>query len=326
MKSRDQRPDLMRTATVGDTPEQPLRVRKASGPRTPEGKQRSKYNALKHGIFSKSVLLKGESASEFNSLLNGLRNDFRPEGALEEILVEKLASLLWRYRRLLIAEGAEIRRGTECYSLDKSERDEQEAAIFLRSEGKARAGLYSRIENPLIRDRCMEILRFLKESIELWGFDSSIDTPLLTVLFGDVEMTAPTVSLVLSYKLCTRNGKYPDLKELNKLEEVNIPKEAKNLIENLATPEGRKARFLQALQSQIDLLQGLPKWLDRITDPREELDSLRRNVPDAPALDRLLRYDVTLDRSFDRTLTQLERLQRMRLGQLVPPPVKVEIS
>jgi len=51
-------------------------------------------------------------------------------------------------------------------------------------------------------------------------------------------------------------------------------------------------------------------------------DVKRNNSP----LDRLLRYEASLERTFDRTLNQLERLQRMRLGQPVPPPVKVELS
>jgi len=260
---------------------------------------------------------------EFNSVLKGLQNDLRPEGALEEILVEKLASLLWRYRRILIAEGAEIQRGVRFHSSHKSERDEQEATIFLRSEGKGGAGLFSRIENPFIRERCLDILRHLKESIEIRGFNSSVDTRLLTVLFGDIEMTAPTVSLVLSYMLCTHSGKYPDLKELDKLEG-----EIKELMENLATPEGRKAKFLQSLQLQIDGLQGLQKSLDRITAPRdrEKLEELCRKVPDAPELDRLLRYEASLERSFDRTLSQLERLQRIRLGQPVLPKLEVRHS
>jgi hypothetical protein len=38
-------------------------------------------------------------------LLNGLRDDFHPEGTFEEIWVERLATLLWRERRLIIAEG-----------------------------------------------------------------------------------------------------------------------------------------------------------------------------------------------------------------------------
>ncbi len=35
---------------------------------------------------------------------------------------------------------------------------------------------------------------------------------------------------------------------------------------------------------------------------------------------------ASLERAFDHTLSQLERLQRMRLGQPVLPPVKVELS
>ena len=46
----------------------------------------------------------------------------------------------------------------------------------------------------------------------------------------------------------------------------------------------------------------------------------------APKLDVLLRYETTLDRSIDRILGQLERYQRMRLGQQVPPQIKVNLS
>ncbi|HXM94391.1 MAG TPA: hypothetical protein VOA64_09090 [Candidatus Dormibacteraeota bacterium] len=106
----------------------PAVVQRAIGPRTSAGKEKSKYNAIKHGIFSKIVLLRGESGLEFNSVSNELRNDLRPEGALEEILVEKLVSLLWRYRRMLIAEGAEIQRGVRFHWWYKSERDEKETA------------------------------------------------------------------------------------------------------------------------------------------------------------------------------------------------------
>jgi hypothetical protein len=67
---------------------------KATGPRTKEGKERTKHNAVKHGIFSNEVLLDTEIEWKFNSLLRGLRADFKPDGTLEGILVEKLASLI----------------------------------------------------------------------------------------------------------------------------------------------------------------------------------------------------------------------------------------
>jgi hypothetical protein len=89
------------------------------GPRTPEGKERSKYNAVKHGIFSKVVVLKGEPRVTFDKLLNGLFSDLRPQGTLEEIIVEKLAILAWRYRRLLIAE-AENSQGVNFLNEDRT--------------------------------------------------------------------------------------------------------------------------------------------------------------------------------------------------------------
>src|ERR1035437_6649343 len=65
-------------------------IRKSTGPRSPQGKQRSKHNALKHGIFSKVTLLKGESPTDYQSLRRGFWKSLQPEGELEELLVEKL--------------------------------------------------------------------------------------------------------------------------------------------------------------------------------------------------------------------------------------------
>ncbi len=97
------------------------RGEKATGPRTELGKQRSSRNALKYGIFSKVVVLKRESEAEFEDLLDGLRTYFQPEGTLEEILVEKLAALFWRERRLIIADGnADIGNGMDFLALKQS--------------------------------------------------------------------------------------------------------------------------------------------------------------------------------------------------------------
>ena len=45
----------------------------------------------------------------FDPLLDGLREDFAPVGTFEGVLVEKLATLFWRYKRVITA-GAH-RRG-----------------------------------------------------------------------------------------------------------------------------------------------------------------------------------------------------------------------
>jgi hypothetical protein len=66
-------------------------TRKATGPRTAKGKLRSKLNALKHGLYSQLVLLEGEPADEYISLLIELQEDRQPQGKLETVLVENLA-------------------------------------------------------------------------------------------------------------------------------------------------------------------------------------------------------------------------------------------
>ena len=71
-------------------------TRRATGPRTPQGKERSKFNARKHGLFSKAILLQNESRTEYDALLDGLMENFQPQGKLEIVLVEYLATLLWR--------------------------------------------------------------------------------------------------------------------------------------------------------------------------------------------------------------------------------------
>jgi len=219
--------------------------------------------------------------------------------------------------RLLIAEAAEVQRGTEVDDWGKFERDKQEAAVFLKSEEKSRAGLLLRIENPVIWGKCLQKLELLKVGIELRGFDPSVDRQILTVLLGDAAMADRTHRLLMSYIACSASEKRSAPED---------PKELRELLERLATPEGRKAKFLHDLKVEIYELERHPESVARFTARRERLKLLCGNVPDAPASDRLLRYEASLERSFDRTLSQLERLRRMRLGQPVLPTVEVRHS
>jgi hypothetical protein len=86
---------------------------KSTGPRSEHGKLTSSCNSVKHGVFSKAVLVKGESLAEYGRLLTGLREYFQPVGAFEDLLVEKIATIIWRLRRMLSAESAEIQKAQE---------------------------------------------------------------------------------------------------------------------------------------------------------------------------------------------------------------------
>jgi hypothetical protein len=51
------------------------------------------------------MLLDDESPRQYKALLQGFRDSLQPQGMAEEIQVEELASLKWRYLRLLRAES-----------------------------------------------------------------------------------------------------------------------------------------------------------------------------------------------------------------------------
>jgi hypothetical protein len=78
------------------------------GPRTPQGKQRSKYNALKTGIFATVVLTAApfrENRVDFVNFLADLRAAIGPRDQLENIFVENLALQFFRLVRVHQADA-----------------------------------------------------------------------------------------------------------------------------------------------------------------------------------------------------------------------------
>jgi len=77
---------------------------KLGGVKTEEGKAVSKYNALKHGLLSKEVLLKGEDEKSLEELGKNLRGEIKPVGEVEMLLADRIISNVWRLRRMLEIE------------------------------------------------------------------------------------------------------------------------------------------------------------------------------------------------------------------------------
>ena len=68
---------------------------KKGGVKTEEGKAIVKYNALRHGLLAKEIVITvgegAENPEEFNALLEDLKIQLTPAGTLEEMLTEKIA-------------------------------------------------------------------------------------------------------------------------------------------------------------------------------------------------------------------------------------------
>ena len=72
---------------------------KSTGPMTDAGKQRSRRNAVRHGLTAETVIAELEDAEDYKAFELAVTSDFDAPTAVERELVLRLASLLWRLRR-----------------------------------------------------------------------------------------------------------------------------------------------------------------------------------------------------------------------------------
>jgi hypothetical protein len=79
---------------------------KSTGPTTPEGKERSRCNAVRHGLTAETVIAALEDAEDYEGFEAAVIADYDAESAVERELVLRLASVLWRLRRATGIETA----------------------------------------------------------------------------------------------------------------------------------------------------------------------------------------------------------------------------
>lgn len=86
----------------------------STGATTAEGKAIIAQNAVKHGIFTKDLIIANgegkENPEDYQELLNNLIASLEPKGQMEHILVEKIAIDCWRLKRVLRFEAGSVRK------------------------------------------------------------------------------------------------------------------------------------------------------------------------------------------------------------------------
>jgi hypothetical protein len=80
-------------------------ARKSTGPITEDGKQRSRCNAVRHGLTAETVIGALEDAEDYQAFEAAITADYNVQSAVERELVLRLASLLWRLRRATTMEA-----------------------------------------------------------------------------------------------------------------------------------------------------------------------------------------------------------------------------
>jgi hypothetical protein len=86
---------------------------KSTGPTTQEGKERSRCNAVRHGLTAETVIADLEDVADYQAFEAAVIADYDAQTAVERELVLRLASVLWRLRRAIGIESGICESVTE---------------------------------------------------------------------------------------------------------------------------------------------------------------------------------------------------------------------
>ena len=278
-------------------------AKKSTGPRTPQGRAVSRMNALKHGILSRQVLVRGQAYEEDEAELESLHRRFweelQPVGPLEEMLVDQIVTAHWRLRRALRAESGEI-----ALSVDTGQRHRERGT------------------DPVLQ--WMKWTTFGDPVHAMEG--SSIGCAIIVDWLDELRLTVETEGCLTEGaigKLATCfGGKANSL--VSQLDAFRLDEEAGRAETHGA--EEKKAAALAFLDRRITDLKWRRQCLMEEDLHEQEARQAAAVLPSGEVLEKILRYETKLERQLYRAMAQLERVQRLRNGENVPAPLSVQVS
>ncbi len=142
----------------------------STGPKTPEGKQHSSLNALRHGLTGQIVVMPTEDLQAYQLHLKSFTDEYHPHGATEANLVQSLADTSWRLNRVAALETNLLTLGVASQLNPFSDapqqiQDAMSIVAALESQSKALANL-SMHSQRLSRqfERTIALLRDLQKT------------------------------------------------------------------------------------------------------------------------------------------------------------------
>lgn len=263
-------------------------ARKSTGPKTARGKAFSRRNAVRHGLFVNYV-------TDFEAL------DEDPKEYRE------LLNGLWdQYQPAGRAEEIEVERiALCCWRLKRVWRYENAVNLAARRDF-VRAEMHEQLEycEGLEEQEAVAIAQLETAKKEI-ADSGAVSQELKQRIFAIM----------------------PDLEELwsffvkraeERMEQPDVPKAVRT------SPKVRTwARDVFATLRTMNTIRSVAQ--QRSANVRETAVG-RHAVPSPEALDRILRYETTIERYLSRGIERLERLQQRRRGEYIPPAVRVHLA
>jgi hypothetical protein len=250
------------------------------------GYEIARFNALRHGVLSRYTVLPWEDECEYRALLDALVAEHAPQGPTEEHLVEELAGLLWRKRRLRLAEAAAYHRGLE-----------------------GTLGPYREtVKAALVHLDATQQFERVVDAIRATPAETAED---LAGLEKDEAMTRRALDLLGTGAADAYNAALAALRGTTRhwWEEalVHDPDELEEDQEPYTADAAGLLRFLEG-----EILPWYPMRRTELENRPLICAQAFGEALDPDRLERLGRYEVHLDRKLERMLTILIRLQNLR--------------
>ena len=259
----------------------------ASVPRPRGGNYESaRFNALQHGVLSQYTVLPWEDGGEYRALLEALAEEHKPRGPTEEHLVEELAGVIWRKRRLRLGEAAAHHRALK-HSTDPFQETTKAALIHLSND----------IKNQSI-----------SEAISATAEQTVKDR---ADLESDQAMTEQALCLLDSPSASAYSCALAELREdTREWWEEQLSWEPNDYDEDQTLYRADAESLKRFLEDEV-----LP-WYEKRRQELEYRPLIRGQAfgeaVDPDRLERLARYEVHLDRKLERMLAMLFKLQQLR--------------
>ena len=281
----------MHSATTDSSEVIPFPAAPAAEPLRLPGYANVRFNALKHGVLSRHMVLAHEDAAEFSDLLAALVEEHRPAGPTETHLVEELAGTMWRKRRVLQAEGATINRGLLAVSKARHDRP-------LDPDGPARAAVPfepqmagTRLNHPV---ELAEAIRLTPEQARERATEADADLK-ATLVAASILRRGGARAYDRALRALTPSSADSWIGSLDDGDATATPVELSKHIDEFLLPFCRQM-VVEAESHEAIKAQTLGEGLQ------------------AHRLEKLNRYETHLDRKFERTLAMLLKLKELRRG------------
>lgn len=275
---------------------------RSTGPKTPEGKRRSRLNALKHGLRAEEIVLPSENPEEFEALRDAFREEWGPRSVTRATLVDSLAAGAWKLQR--------CRRLERKHAMERAEKElarrEVETAGWVQKQFRSLGDHDGPAALEALKGcragvlRLISIWEDLENNIDCWD-EYKITHGLLTAALGltpngDPGEAGPVVEASLKL-LYTNKPEQLFGKSMTPLSKQGVDR-----------AKERIAEVVEANLGALDeLLAAFPE-----PDRAAELAALADDAmtADADELRHLQRYQGQLERCFRADVGTLLKLDR----------------